>query len=288
MALFGRNRLPSRSAFSRFLAALTQPVVEALRTLFLEDELSRPLCADIQETGLLDRQGTRWIVFDVDGTREAARQRAFPQSDELPEPHRRLDDVCAPGYTGRKRGEVVRTRTTVSQAHSFQWLGSFGKRGNGKDRDERRRATSTIEAYLTVQHLPRERALVRLDGHYGTGAVISDVGDFSFVTRGKDYAVLNRPEIQTRLHWPADQSFSRPESKLVRQLYDCPDVTVGLAGVRCRVVVATHPKRAAKPRIGITRKGVVYELFLTNLPREAFPAADVLALYLHRGAFEPT
>jgi hypothetical protein len=30
--------------------------------------------------------------------------------------------VCAPGYTGRKRGEVARTRTTVLQAHSYQWL----------------------------------------------------------------------------------------------------------------------------------------------------------------------
>jgi hypothetical protein len=287
MALFGRDQLPSRSALSRFLAALTQPAVEALRTLFLEDGLTRPLCADIQEAGLLDRQGTRWIVFDVDGTREAARQRALPQSDELPEHHRRLDDVCAPGYTGRKRGEVVRTRTTVSQAHSFQWLGSFGNRGNGRYRDELRQATTTIDAYLAAQHLPRKRALVRLGGQYGTGAVIADVADFSFVTRGKDCAVLNRPEIQTRLHLPADQSFSRPERTLVRQLYDCPDVAVGPTGVRCRVVVATRSKGAAKPRIGITRKGVVYELFVTNLPREAFTAADVVALYLHRGAFEP-
>jgi len=28
---------------------------------------------------------------------------------------RRLDKVCAPGYTGRKRGEVARTRTTALQ-----------------------------------------------------------------------------------------------------------------------------------------------------------------------------
>jgi hypothetical protein len=34
MALFGRDRLPSRSALSRWLAALTQPVVEALRPCF--------------------------------------------------------------------------------------------------------------------------------------------------------------------------------------------------------------------------------------------------------------
>src|SRR4030088_2864699 len=43
MALFGRDRLPSRSALSRFLAALTEAPVEALRTLFLDDLLSRSL-----------------------------------------------------------------------------------------------------------------------------------------------------------------------------------------------------------------------------------------------------
>ena len=131
MALFGRDRLPSRSALSRFLAALTEVPVEALRTLFLDDLLGRPLTLDKQTGSLVDRVGNAWVVFDIDGTREAARQRALPQTDELPAPFRRLDDVCAPGYRGRKRGEVVRTRTTVSQAHSYQWLGSFGNRGNG-------------------------------------------------------------------------------------------------------------------------------------------------------------
>ena len=118
MALFGRDQLPSRSALSRFLAALTEAPVEALRTLFLDDLLGRPLTPDKQTGSLLDRAGTSWIVFDIDGTREAARQRALPQTDELPPPFRRLDDVCAPGYRGRKRGEVVRTRTTLAQAHS--------------------------------------------------------------------------------------------------------------------------------------------------------------------------
>src|SRR2546421_10012697 len=41
MALFGRQRLPSRSALSRFLAALDQAAVEALRTQFQEDLLQR-------------------------------------------------------------------------------------------------------------------------------------------------------------------------------------------------------------------------------------------------------
>ena len=86
MALFERDRLPSRSALSRFLAALTEIPVEALRTLFLDDLLSRPLTPDKQIGCLLDRVGNAWIVFDIDGTQEAAGPRAFPQTDDLPAP----------------------------------------------------------------------------------------------------------------------------------------------------------------------------------------------------------
>src|SRR5436853_5335485 len=43
MALFERDRLPARSTLSRFLAALTETPVEALRTLFLKDLLARSL-----------------------------------------------------------------------------------------------------------------------------------------------------------------------------------------------------------------------------------------------------
>ena len=157
MALFERDRLPSRSALSRFLAALTEEPVETLRALFLDDLLARPLTPDKQTGGLVDRAGKTWIVFDIDGTREAARQRALPQSDELPPTFRRLDEVCAPGYRGRKRGEVVRTRTTVAQAHSYQWLGSFGNRGNGRYREELRQGISAIGRYLTAHHLPQDR-----------------------------------------------------------------------------------------------------------------------------------
>jgi hypothetical protein len=164
MALFERDRLPSRSALSRFLAAVTEAPVEALRTLFLDDLLSRPLTPDKQTGGLVDRTGRSWMVFDIDGTREAARQRALPQTDDLPPPCRRLDDVCAPGYRGRKRGEVVRTRTTISQAHSYHWLGSFGNRGNGHYREELRKGLAAIGRYLAASQLESSRTLLRLDG----------------------------------------------------------------------------------------------------------------------------
>jgi hypothetical protein len=269
MALFDRDRLPSRSALSRFLAALTEAPIEALRALFLDDLLARPLTPDKQIGGLVDRAGNSWTVFDIDGTREAARQRALPQTDELPPPSRRLDDVCAPGYRGRKRGETVRTRTTVSQAHSYQWFGSYGNRGNGRYREELRKGIAVISRYLTAHQLPQERTLIRLDGQYGNGAVLSDVAGFAFVTRGKDYRLLDHPLIQARLHLPPDQVQQRPESQMMRSLYDCPAIPVGPEGTLYRVVVATHPAGKKKSPIGVTRKGVVYELFWTSLPQHA-------------------
>ena len=115
MALFGRNRLPHRSTLSRFLAALDQPTVEALRALFHKDLLARKSFPS--PGGLFDRTGNQWVVIDVDGTRQTARQRALPQTDALPAPHRRFEAVCAPGYQGRKRGKVVRTGPLHTEFH---------------------------------------------------------------------------------------------------------------------------------------------------------------------------
>src|SRR6266581_5145090 len=286
VALFGREDLPSRSALSRFLAALDQAAVEALRTLFLTDVLARPLTKEEQAGGLFDRQGNQYYVFDVDGTREAARQRALPKRADRPPAQRRLRPLCAPGYTGRRRGEVVRSRTTVLQAHTHQWITTFGNPGNGEYRAELRRAVTAMQSYLQAHHHPEERALLRLDGQYGTGAVLADLAGLPFVMRGKDYQILKRAEVQARLKLPPDQHLTHAESGMVRALYDCPNLPLGSEGMRCRLVVATHQAGETKSRIGVTRSGVVYELFLTKLPQSAFTASEVVALYLHRGAFE--
>src|SRR6266481_9111778 len=114
--------------------------------------------------GIFDRQGRRYMVFDVDATRQAARQRALPCDPALPPARRRLEAVCAPGYTGRTRGEVVRTRTTALQMHTRQWIGTYGGKGNGDYRGELAAALRAITTYLTQFALPAEMALVRLDG----------------------------------------------------------------------------------------------------------------------------
>src|SRR5260370_928413 len=144
MALFDRDRLPDHSTLSRFLSALDQTTVEALRTQFQEDLVARSSFGTVG--GLWDRFTQQYVVVDVDGTRQAASPRALPHLPSLPAPHRRFDQVAAPGYKGRKRGEVVRTRTTLLQAHTHQFLGTFGGAGNGDYREELKRAIRVIVA----------------------------------------------------------------------------------------------------------------------------------------------
>jgi hypothetical protein len=257
--------VPSRSALSRFLDALTEAPVEALRTLFLDDLLSRPSIsgANEKQTGsLVDRAGNEWTVIDLDGTREAAR---------------RLDEICAPGYTGRKRGEVVRTRTTISQAHSYHWLGSFGNRGNGRYREELRKGLAAITRYLSAYQLPSERTLLRLDGLYGTGAVLVDLAGFAFVTRGKEYTALDHPLVQARLHLPPDQypqRTAKPDSPHPLRLSRDPGGTAGRAVSRGRRHASRHEKE--EPRWRHTRGHRVRTLL------DEFAAARVYGLRRRR------
>jgi hypothetical protein len=244
MALFKQDRLPHRSTLSRFLAALNQTAVESLRTLFLKDLLARPLEKEEKPGGLWDRQGTHWLVFDIDGTRQAARQRALPCTPDLPPAQRRLDEVCAPGYTGRKRGEVLRTRTTILQAHTHQWVGTFSGTsgaGNGDYRGELKQAVKAISAYVQAQSLPLRQAVVRLDGQYGNGTILADLAGLGYVMRGKDYSLLDLPLVQARLALPPDQQSTHPETGTCRALFDCPDLCLTPTGPCTRVIVATHP-----------------------------------------------
>lgn len=286
MALFGRSGLPHRSTLSRFLAALDQPTVEALREVFLEDLCKRRVEKEEPPGGLWDRQGAHWLVFDVDGTRQAARQRALPQTTEHPLAQRRLEAVCAPGYTGRKRGEIVRTRTTVLQAHTHQWLGTFSGAGNGEYRGELRQALQAIRAYAKARGIELAQVVVRLDGLYGNGAIVADLAGVAYVMRGKDYHLLDLPAVQARLLGPPDAQTTHPETGTQRVLFDFPRLAVTASGEVCRLIVATSPTSAKPAPVGETRDERVYELFFTALPAGAFTASDVVALYLHRGAFE--
>ena len=270
-----------------FLAALDEQTVEALRTQFLHDLFERATPFE-SPGGLWDRRDQQYVVIDVDGTRQAARQRALPHLPTLPEPQRRFAEVATPGYTGRKRGEVVRTRTTILQAHTHQWLGTFGGSGNGDLRGDLLRACQIATTYATNHQLLPSQILLRLDGGYGDSAVLSDVlvVDLGIIVRSRDYALLGRPEVLAVLSRPPAARCLSPESGMIRDLYDCPSIRLLRKGPPVRVLIATHPATDDPPKVGQQRNGVVYELFISTVQTPAMTASDLLDLYRHRGSFE--
>ena len=148
MALFERDRLPDRSTRSRFLCALDQTTVEALRTQFQEDLVARTPFASVG--GLWDRFDQQYVVVDVDGTRQAARQRALPQLPSLPPPHRRFDQVAAPGYKGR---EAWRSRANPHHASASPYASIPGHVwGSWQWRLPRRAETSDPGDYHVCDH----------------------------------------------------------------------------------------------------------------------------------------
>jgi len=294
MALFGRDQLPHRSTLSRFLADVDSSCRDALRQIFQDDLLQNGYAGE-QMGGFINHQGHRLVVFDVDGTRQAARQRALATLPDLPTAHRRMEAVCAPGYTGRKRGEVVRTRTTVLQAHTQEWLGTFSSPGNGEYALELEAACQVISAYLTARNVQPSEALIRLDGLYGTIGLLARIQPFKlgFLTRGRDYQLLDHPAVQARLLLPCDLTVTHLESQVQRELFDVgfiadwlperPEVVISYRVLVTRRTVPTDPTQIT---VGKSRGEHVYELFLTSHPASSLPVATVLELYGHRGSFE--
>jgi hypothetical protein len=294
MALFGRDQLPHRSTLSRFLADIDLECLAALRHLF-QDELHQHGFSDDLMGGLIDRQGHRLIVFDVDGTRQAARQRALVTSTEVPAPQRRMQPVCAPGYTGRKRGEVVRTRTTILQAHTQEWLGTFSGAGNGDYQAELDAACRVTVAYLASKGMSPSQAVMRLDGLYGTTAFLVRLHQYKlgFLTRGRMYQLLDHATVQARLQQPSDGVVTHPETQVRREVFDAGFITDWLEDqpeqlVRYRVIVTRRaaPTDQTPSTVGKRLDDYVYELFLTSHPAACLSATMIVELYQHRGSFE--
>jgi hypothetical protein len=290
MALFERGEMPHRSTLSRFLAQVDSPCLEALRSLFLH---ASSTWGWTHETigGLWDRSGQRYLVFDIDGTREAARQRKLPSGAELPLAQRRLDALCGPGYLGRRRGEVVRTRTTVLQMHTRQWLGSFGGRGNGDYRGELQAALQAVTTYLAAWELPVSSGIVRLDGQYGDSAVIAYIvaTGVQIVVRKRGYRWLEHPLVQAALAHEPVATVTTRESQVTYEVFDLPHMLLEDGTASIRLVITRRAWKRGEPiAVGKVLGEWVYEQFVTTLSPERWLATDVLDLYQGRGAFEGT
>jgi hypothetical protein len=200
MGLWGRSSCPSASSLSRFLDAVGSGALAGLRELF-ELDLGRNGVGVMRGIGMFDRAEDHYMVIDVDGTVSAARQRGVEKDQHnYPPVQRRSDKACAPGYRGRKRGEVSRTRSLIAVAQTSEWLGSYGGAGNGDVKGELEQACRVIKRYLEQRGLNVAHGLVRLDGLYGSASYLSIVqqAGLGYILRCRDYHLLREPAIAQR------------------------------------------------------------------------------------------
>ncbi|MBD2095721.1 hypothetical protein H6F90_11210 [Trichocoleus sp. FACHB-591] len=187
--------------------------------------------------------------------------------------------------------EATRTRSSVAQAHTSEWLGTFGAPGNGTAGADLQRACGIIGHYLQHHQLPGQAAIVRLDGYYGTPGFVNQIQQhqLGYLLRCRDYQLLRHQAIQTRLQETPAQQWSHPECHQVREVFDLgfvEDTWAGYSLPVCLIVMRTPSLSERKHRVGKLMGDFVYELFITSHSPVGLSGCDILSLYDGRGGFE--
>ncbi|MBK8692524.1 MAG: hypothetical protein IPN17_09555 [Deltaproteobacteria bacterium] len=295
-AVWDRATLPSRAALSRFLEAARPHHVRAFGAMLLDDLIDAGIPTE-QAGGLFDRDGQRTLVFDDDGTYHGARQRELADDATRPPPLRRARDLCARGYYGGSgRGDVTRTRTTLQQAHTQEWLGCWSAPGNGHPFAQIEDACLAVVRYLLARGLAATQGLLRLDGLYGYARIAAAITrhGLGYLMRCADYRLFHRTVVQAVIAQPPHATYASPDSPVRRdawQVLDLPWVAAKdpADAVVTRLIITRRPAiEPGKPRVGKRVGDHVFELFVTDRCASGWSIEDVLSIYFARGGFEAT
>lgn len=294
-ALAARRSMASASAVSRALGRVENDLIRPQATWMLTqltdaDELLRhpAVCS-------YDALGRPWHAFDLDPTVTAIRQRALPKHPELPEPLRRADQTGKPGHTGRKRGDINFRRVTVQHAGSSLWLHGHLSAGNGQGITDLEAGLDTIVGTCQRLGIDVMAVMVRLDGEYGYVPAFTACRDrrLPFITRLNRQKLFDDPAFLARLrgaNWRAvPDSLSGPRraaAELGEWRIEPGKQTRRVDGSRyepvtVRIVASRYPK-TKDGRRGKVLDGWQIELFVVDLPVEAWPAEDAVMAYFSR------
>lgn len=300
-AIAERQRLPTPASISRMLGVVEPEVVDGLNPWLLFEAAEGSLVLNRPTAVTRDGVGDTWHVFDLDDTSTVLRRRGLPMRPGFPEARRRSWEE-QPGYTGRKRGDVKMSRTTLAHAGSALWLGSWMAPGNGRWRQNSRKAVDVVAHICRAIDHPKSRALMRADGAGGNFPFASacEAQGIRYLARYAQYAILERPEVRdhmaaTAWHW-VDDALSGPRRQAADlgdlQLY-CTDGTTSvpapeghaLHNIACRLIASRYPADAERGD-GVVIEGWRYELFITNLHQPGWTAAAVVTTYMERSTLE--
>jgi len=294
-AAAGRKRLPSPSALSRGLGSVEVELVRDATSWLLTEapDVDRVLRHPAVQT--YDATGAGWHVFDLDPTVTTLRHRALPVEDDYPDAMRRSEETGAPGYSGRKRGDMQFRRMDVQHAGSSVWTHAHLSPGNGDRIADLNLALGNIVKLMNRLEHPLDETMVRMDGEFGSVpyfTVCREQG-LPFITRLNRSKLYDDPDVLARLR---DATWYRVPDSLsgpVRAATDLGMLTLHAGSktrrpngeryepITVRVVASVFPKDGEAQR-GRVLDGWQVELFVVDLPADRWPAPESVAAYYGR------
>jgi len=299
-ALGGRSALVSPASLSRALNSVEPELVRGASSWMLLDMPAVDGVLTHPTVLSYDACGHGWHVFDLDPTVETLRHRALPSDDDLPEPRRRSEATAAPGYSGRKRGDVQFRRVCVQHSGSSLYMHGHLGVGNGDGVGDLEMALDTVVQTCDRIRHPLGRVFVRMDGEFGNvpGIVACRERSLPFMTRLNRQKLYEDPEVLQRLRtavWHrVPDSLSGPE----RAAADLGILRIEPGArtrrpdgstydpVTIRVVASILIPTNGKATSGRLLDGWQVELFAVDVPADEWPAQDAVSRYFGRAAQE--
>lgn len=293
--LGGRKAFATPSSVSRYLSAVQFADVRELTQWLLVEACDATALLQHPAGATYDTDGVAWHAFDWDGTSTALRHRALPLGDDLPDPARRSAQTGSAGYTGRKRGEIRFMRATLQHAGTGLWLDAVLSPERSDTAALLPSALDAIDATCRKAGLARDRVVLRTDGCGGNVPFITACRkrQTPFVARSAHYGLLEEPAIVEALRqttWYEVPSSGSGPTRFAAELGEVllhssknttTDEGERFEAVRVRMVVSRFAT-AEKSGAGVVIDGWQYELYATDLPASAWPAAETVELYYGR------
>jgi len=293
--LGGRKAFATPSSVSRYLSAVQFADVRALTRWLIVEACDAAALLQHPAAAAYDTHGVAWHAFDWDGTSTVLRHRALPLGDDLPAPARRSAQTGSAGYTGRKRGEIRFMRATLQHAGTGLWLDAVLSPERSDTAAMLPSALDAIDTTCRKAGLARDRVVLRTDGCGGNVPFIATClkRQTPFLVRSAHYGLLEEPAIAKALReaaWYEVPSSGSGPTRLAAELGDLllhpsknttTDEGERFEAVRVRMVVSRFAA-AEKSGAGIVIDGWQYELYATDLPASAWPAAETVELYYGR------
>lgn len=281
-ALGGRKTFPTQASLSRLLAIMGSEGVQALSDMILALGHDEVIACFGESTSCKDAQGRPFRAYHCDQRVQAFRQRALPEAKDLPPPRRLGAGTAQTGYAGRKRGEVLQSRSLTMDAGTGMALHLVVQSGPMDVSTAVGMACAAVEASCSRLGVAKEDTLLIHDGA-GNGLEqvrAAEKWKQPLLVRLSLYSAIRQSEaFPSIIEWkPVVDSLSGPKREAADMEYvRYPD------DILMHTLISRFPCRSGmKSGAGFVDDGWQYEVFGSTFDSARLRTEDHESLYYGR------